>query len=61
MFVEAISEKEAVVNWVEDFLKKQPVFTKDEKGNPFRKAGIPFTKKDVEDFLIFFQYYKRQF
>lgn len=46
MFIEAISEKAAVVNWVEDFLKKQPVFTKDEKGDPFRKAGIPFTKKD---------------
>lgn len=54
MFIEAISEKAAVVNWVENFLKKQPVFVKDEKGNPFRKAGIPFTKKDVEDFLIFF-------
>lgn len=53
MFKEAISEKEAVVNWVEDFLKKQPVFVKDEKGNPFRKAGIPFTKKDDAFFPIF--------
>ncbi len=51
MFVEAISEKAAVVNWVESFLKKQPVFTKDEKGDLFRKAGIPFTKKDEDDIL----------
>lgn len=54
MFVEAISEKAAVVNWVEDFLKNQPVFVKDEKGLPNRKAGIPFTRKDEGDILTFF-------
>ena len=46
MFVEAISEKAAVVNWVENFLKNQPVFVKDEKDLPKRKVGLPFTKKD---------------
>lgn len=51
MFVEAISEKAAVVNWVENFLKNQPVFVKDEKGLLSRKAGIPFTKKEVDDSL----------
>ena len=54
MFIEAISEKAAVINWVEDFLKKQPVWIKDEKGLPNCKAGIPFTKKDKEDILTFF-------
>jgi hypothetical protein len=54
MFVEAISEKAAVVNWVENFLKNQPVFVKDEKGLPKRKAGLPFTKKEVDDSLPVF-------
>lgn len=49
MFVEAISEKAAVVNWVENFLKNQPVFFKDEKWLPKLKTGIPFTKKEVDD------------
>lgn len=48
MFVEAISEKAAVVNWVENFLKNQSVFVKDEKGLPKLKAGLPFTKKEVD-------------
>ena len=53
MFVEAISEKAAVVNWVENFLKNQPVFVKDEKDLPKRKVGLPFTKKDGDIYIVF--------
>jgi hypothetical protein len=53
MFTVAISEKEAVASWVEDFLKNQPVFVKDEKGFPIRKKGIPFTRKDGDTYIVF--------
>jgi len=53
MFTVAISEKEAVASWVEDFLKNQPVFVKDEKGSPIRKKGIPFTRKDGDTYIVF--------
>lgn len=43
MFVEAISEKAAIANWVEDFLKKQAFSIKDEKYSSNFKV---FTKKD---------------
>lgn len=55
MFIEAISEKAAVVNWVENFLKNQPLFVKDEKGLPNLKAGLSFTKKEVDDYLPVFK------
>ena len=43
MFVEAISEKAAVVNWVEDFLKNQAFSIKDEEYSSNIRV---FTKKD---------------
>lgn len=50
MFVEAISEKAAVVNWVENFLKKQAFSIKDEKYSSNFKV---FTKKDDYFFPVF--------
>lgn len=54
MFVEAISEKAAVVNWVENFLKSQYVFVGEKGLSKFRAGGLPFTKKEADDSLPVF-------
>ena len=61
MFVEAISEKAAVVNWVENFLKNQPVSFRDMNGILKSKTGMYFLKKDKGDILTSFTITKNDF